>query len=132
MLAFNLASLSLLLTPVLGSLINTNLSPANVNVLAVTEDPAVVFTTWTGSRTCDGSNFNSWTNSDGGCFSLPGESFRATKITNTSATETFGLAVDSDETNDEMMGQSLLDGVAGKSNWDDGGGNLDIQQIWLR
>lgn len=54
--------------------------------IAVTEPIAVVFTSWPSSRQCSGSSA-SYTNADGSCYSLPGESLRVDRITSTCRSE---------------------------------------------
>jgi len=51
-----------------------------------TEPVAVVFTSWSSSRQCSGSSAG-YTNADGTCYSLPGQSLRVDRITNTCRSE---------------------------------------------
>ncbi|KAK4457976.1 hypothetical protein QBC42DRAFT_350022 [Cladorrhinum samala] len=54
-----------------------------------TEPVAVVFTSWSSSRQCSGSSAG-YTNADGTCYSLPGQSLRVDRITNTCRTFVYG------------------------------------------
>ncbi|KAK4165085.1 hypothetical protein QBC43DRAFT_352498 [Cladorrhinum sp. PSN259] len=53
------------------------------------ENPAVAYTSWSSSRTCGGSS-NGYTTSDGGCFSLPGQSITVNSIAATCRTFIYG------------------------------------------
>ncbi|KAK4182341.1 hypothetical protein QBC35DRAFT_510167 [Podospora australis] len=100
MLALNLAALSLLLTPSLGAAVQAASQPTNSTRLNARENPAVVFTTWADTRQCNTNSKSSWTNSDGPCYSLPGQSMSVGSIANTCRTFIYG---NSDCTGTEMQ-----------------------------
>ncbi|KAK4664714.1 uncharacterized protein QC763_506955 [Podospora pseudopauciseta] len=84
MIAINLAALFFLSSPILGAVINTD---SSIRARSKLVDPAVVFDTWSDTRTCNTDGKSSWTNSDQGCFSLPGQSLTVRSIADTCRSE---------------------------------------------